>query len=190
MVPSIRLPAAQVRRTLGRSQPLNAVPERLGSETQRGITGHIPGIFRVRNNHRVLYCPSPVTAWGMVVACRMARCRSRRGEWSSYAVWARSPVTAWGMIVAYGIARRRTRRGGWASRAVSSVAGSRAIGPVAGSRLVVSLPVSATSMSLPCSRSGEPKTRHLPCPGPTAPLADAASGGLRTFILLCGCGVQ
>ena len=53
------------------------------------------------------------------------------------------------------------------SRAVSPVAGSRAGGPVARSRLGVSLLVSATSMSLPCSRSGEPNTRHQPCPGPT-----------------------
>ena len=76
------------------------------------------------------------------------------------------------------------------SRAVSPVAGSRAVRPVAGSRLGVSLLVSATSMSLPCSRSGEPKARCLPCPGPTAPVADAATGGLRTFILLHGRGVQ
>ncbi len=73
----------------------------------RAYSGHIPGIFRVRNNHRVLYCPSPVTAWGMVVACRMARCRSRRGEWSSCAVWP----------------GRRSPREGWSSRAVSPVAG-------------------------------------------------------------------
>jgi len=48
----------------------------------------------------------------------------------------------------------------------------------------------ATSVSLPYSRSGEPNTRRLPCPGPTAPVADAASGGLRTFILFHVCRVQ
>jgi len=30
-------------------------------------------------------------------------------------------------------------------------------------------------MSLPRSRSGEPHARHLPCPGPTWPVADAAT---------------
>jgi len=50
--------------------------------------------------------------------------------------------------------------------------------------------MSATSVFLPCSRSGEPNTRRLPCPGPTAPVADAATGGLRTSILFHGRGVQ
>jgi len=88
--------------------------------------------------------------------------------------------------VACGIAGRWTRRQGWLSRAVWPVAGSRAVRPVAHSRLVVSLPVSAPSMSLPWSRLGEPNARRLPCPGPTAPVADAARSGLRTFILLHG----
>ena len=65
-------------------------------------------------------------------------------------------------------ARRRTRRRGWVPCALwRPGAGLRAVSPVAGSRLGVSLLVSATSMSLPCSRSGEPNTRHKPCPGPT-----------------------
>ena len=53
------------------------------------------------------------------------------------------------------------------SRAVGLVAGSRAVGPVARSRLITALSDSATSVSLPCPRSGIPKARHLPCPGPT-----------------------
>ena len=39
-------------------------------------------------------------------------------------------------------------------------------------------------MSLPRSRSGEPKARRLPCPGPTAPVADAANRCLRTYFRL------
>jgi hypothetical protein len=115
---------------------------------------------------RVPYRPSPDTASRMVVACRMARRRPRRQEWSSRAVW---PVAG--------------------SRAVWPVAGSRAVWPVAGSRPVVSLPVSATSVSLPCPQSGIPKARHLPCPGPTWRCSRRRPGGLRTFILLSGHGV-
>ena len=85
--------------------------------------------------------------------------------------------------------RCRTRRGGWSSRAVSPVAGSRAVSPVARSRVAMSRPVSATPVSVPWSRSGEPKARRLPCPGPTAPVTDAATGGVRTFIRLYGRGV-
>ena len=43
-------------------------------------------------------------------------------------------------------------------------------------------------MSLRCSRSGAPKVRRQPCPGPTAPVADAATGGFETFFLLHGRG--
>jgi len=53
------------------------------------------------------------------------------------------------------------------SRAVGLVAGSRAVGPVVRSRLITALSDSATSVSLPCPRSGIPKARHLPSPGPT-----------------------
>jgi len=45
-------------------------------------------------------------------------------------------------------------------------------------------------VSLPCPQSGIPTSRRLPCPGPTAPVADAATGGLRTSILFHGRGVQ
>ena len=38
--------------------------------------------------------------------------------------------------------------------------------------------------SLRCSRSDERNARRRPCPGPTAPVTDAATGGLRTCILL------
>jgi len=95
----------------------------------------------------VPYRPSPGPATRMVVACRMAR----RRAWSSRAV-----VSVAGHGVPYGPVR-----------AVSPVAGSRAVGPVAISRIVTSLSDSATSVSLPCPRSGIPKARHLPCPGPT-----------------------
>ena len=76
--------------------------------------------------------------------------------------------------------RCRTRRGGWSSCAVSPVVGSRAVRPVARSHVIMSLPVSATSVSLPCPRSGIPQARHLPCPGPTWPVADAAFIELST----------
>ena len=108
--------------------------------------GSVAG-HRVGDGHRVPYRPSPDTASRMVVAYRIARRR---------------------------IACGRVRRGGWSSRAVGLVAGSRAVGPVAGSHPGVSLPVSATCMSLRCSRWGEPDARRRPCPGPTAPVADAA----------------
>ena len=70
------------------------------------------------------------------------------------------------------------------SRAVGLVAGSRAVGPVARSRLITALSDSATSVSLPCPRSGIPKARHLPCPGPTVPVADAANRCVRTYFRL------
>ena len=35
-----------------------------------------------------------------------------------------------------------------------------------------------------------PDLLRLPCPGPTAPVADAASGGVRTFILMYGRGAS
>ncbi len=76
------------------------------------------------------------------------------------------------------IACRRARREGWSARAGEPVAGSRAVGPVAGSRIACDMarrsltsrhiPVHLGDLtSLPCSRSGEPKARRLPCPGPT-----------------------
>ena len=85
-----------------------------------------------------------------------------------------------GMVIACGGVRRRARRPvcpgacGMACRRIVCrrvrrwpVAGSRAVGPVAISRIVTSLSDSATSVSLPCPRSGIPKARRLPCPGPT-----------------------
>jgi len=150
----------------------------------RTYSEHIPNIFRAypgivgsgivgHEMNRVSYRPSPVSPSRMARCYRIARCRiaCRRTR-------------------RCGIARRRARREGWASRAVWPVAGSCAVGPVARSRLVMSRPVSATSGSLPWSRSGEPNTRRLPCPGPTAPVTDAAAGGLRTSILLHVCRVQ
>ena len=89
------------------------------------------------------------------------------------------------------------------SRAVALVAGSRAVGRVAcgmacrriacgmARRPLPSRPIPAPlgdRMSLRCSRSGAPKVRRQPCPGPTAPVADAATGGFETFFLLHGRG--
>ena len=140
---------------MGRSHPVKQMPDRLDSQTSPGINEHRPGIsehFRafsdMRGSSRAVSPVAGSRAVGLV-ACGIARRRTRRREWSSRAVW-----------------------------------------PVARSRLVASLPVVATSVSLPCPRLGIPKVRRLPCPGPTAPVADAASGGLRTFILLHGRGVQ
>ena len=110
------------------------------------------------------YRPSPGPATRMVVACRMAR----RRAWSSRAV-----VSVAGHGVPYGPVRA-----GW------HVAGSCAVGPVVGLCIVPSRLAPATSVSRPCSWSGEPNARCLPCPGPTMPVADAATGGVRTCILL------
>ena len=44
-------------------------------------------------------------------------------------------------------------------------------------------------MSLPRSRSGEPKARRLPCPGPTWRCSRRRPGGLRTYFLLLYRGV-
>ena len=118
-----------------------------GAGTSSDITRH----HRVRDDRRVPYRPSPGPATRMVVACRRARRRAWRRGWSSRAV-----VSVAGHGVPYGPVRA-----GW------PVAGSRAVGPVAISRIVTSLSDSATSMSLPCPRSGIPKARRLPCPGPT-----------------------
>ena len=94
--------------------------------------------------------------------------------------------SAWGMGVACRIASRRARRRGWASRAVSPLAGSCAVWPVAHSRLVTSRPTSATSR--PCRAhgraSGTPVVGHVPAQQP--PVADAATGDIRTSIRLYG----
>ena len=77
---------------------------------------------------------------------------------------ARRGVQRRGWVVACGIVRRRIvcrRARRW------PVAGSRAVAPVARSCVAMFRLVSATSVSLPCPRSGIPKARHLPCPGPT-----------------------
>jgi len=97
--------------------------------------------------------------------------------------------TTGGMIIACRRARRPARRGGWSSRAVSLGAGSRAVKSVAGSCLVTSRPMSATSClcRVPGGASGTPVVCHAPAQQP--PVADAASGGLRTYFLLSGRGV-
>ena len=177
------VPAARLRRTVG---PLASRKAVAGQSWQRDIIGH----NRASSEHSP-GLSGPIRAYSgheRIVACRIVCCRSRRPVWP----------------VACGIVCRRIACGKVGrvrkepvpdrvpegrSRAVSPVAGSRAVGPVAGSRLGVCLPVSATWVSLPCSRSGIPKARRRPCPGPTAPVADAATGGLRTSILLHGRGV-
>jgi len=112
----LKLPAAQVRRTLGRSHPIKRSPDRLRSQTSPGITEHIPNIFRAfpgisghrrtRNDHRVPYRSSPVTPSRMArrggIARRLIACdQARRVRYR------RSPVTASGMVVACRIVRRR-----------------------------------------------------------------------------------
>ena len=94
------------------------------------------------------YGSSPGMASGMVIACGRVRRRARRPVWPGA-----------GGMACRRIVCRRARR--W------PVAGSRAVGHVAISRIVTSLSDSATSVSLPCPRSGIPKARRLPCPGPT-----------------------
>ena len=111
------------------------------------MRGDITRHHRVRDDRRVPYRPSPGPATRMVVACRMAR----RRAWSSCAV-----VSVAGHGVPYGPVCA-----GW------PVAGSCAVGSVVGLCIVTSLSDSATSVSLPCPRSGIPKARRLPCPGPT-----------------------
>ena len=110
-----------------------------------------------RRSHR------PVGPVACAMTCRRIACRQGVSRAVSPVAGSR-PIA----LVACRIARRRTRRRGWVPCALwRPGAGLRAVSPVAGSRLGVSLLVSATSMSLPCSRSGEPNTRHKPCPGPT-----------------------
>ena len=139
----------------------------------RAYSGHIPGIFRAYSGHirtredrRMPYRLS---------SDRVPSGSSRAG----------APVAGHGVEKARRVpyrpspdrVRYRPAPDHVSSRALSPGAGSCAVWPVAGSRLVVSLPVSAPSMSLPWSRLGEPNTRRLPCSGPTAPGADAATGG-------------
>ena len=179
---------------MGRSHPGTRSPDKPSSPTSSGITEHSPNIFRAFPG---------ISGHEMMVACRIVRRRiasrmarrvpycpspDRVPDGSSRAV---SPVAGSRPIefVACRIARRRTRRRGWVSCALWPGAGLRAVAPVARSRLVISRPVSATSVSVPSLRSGAPNARHLPCPGPTAPVADAANRCVRTFILLHGRGV-
>ena len=129
--------------------PYRLSSDRVPSGSSRAgapVAGH--GVEKAR---RVPYRPSPGTATRMVVACRRARRRAWRRGWSSRAV-----VSVAGHGVPYGPVRA-----GW------PVAGSCAVGPVVGLCIVTSLSDSATSVSLPCPRSGIPKARRLPCPGPT-----------------------
>jgi hypothetical protein len=183
---------------LGRSHPVMRLPDRPGSQTSPGITEHRPNIFRAfpgisghrrtRNDHRVPYRPSPGTPSRMArrggIARRRIACdQARRMRYR------RSPDTASGMVVACRIARRRTQRRGWSSRAVSLVAGSCAGGSVARSRLVMSRPVSAISCL--CRGHGRASRTPVVChvPAQHGAGADAATGSIRTFILLSGRGV-
>ena len=79
-----------------------------------------------------------------------------------------SPGTASGMVVMCGIARCRIACG-IARRPITSRHIPAHLGDLT---------------SLRWSRSGAPNARRLPYPGPTAPVTDAATGGLRTFILV------
>ena len=79
-----------------------------------------------------------------------------------------SPGTASGMVVMCGIARCRIACG-IARRPITSRHIPAHLGDLT---------------SLRWSRSGAPNARRLPCPGPTAPVADAANLCLRTYILL------
>ena len=141
-----------------------------------------------RSPDRVPYRLSPVTSSRRARRVRYDLSPDRVPSGVSRAV---SPVAGSRPIalVACRIARRRTRRRGWVSCALWPGAGLRAVSPVARSRLVISRPVSATSVSVPSLRSGAPNARHLPCPGPTWPVADAANRRFETFILVVCHGV-
>jgi hypothetical protein len=158
------------------------LPDRPGSQTSPGITEHRPNIFqaypgisghrRIREDRRVRYRPLPVIPSRMARRCGIARrriaCRMDRRV-----RYRRSPDTASGIVVACRRVRRRIACG-IARRSIPRRHVPARVGDL---------------MSLPRSRWGDPKVRRLPSPGPTAPGADAATGGLRTFILLCGRGV-
>ena len=125
-----------------------------------------------RRARRVRYRPSPDTASRMVVACEMIcrriACRTARRVRDSS-----SPDTAERMVVACGIAGRRI-----------------ACGSARRSLISRHIPAHLGDLTpLPCLWSGKQNARRLPCPGPTWPVADAASSGLRTYILLYGRGV-
>ena len=150
------------------------LPERPGRRRDRepDITGNraypgISGPIRAYSGHE------------RIVACRMVCRRARRRGRASRAV---SSVA--------GSRAVRFVAWGWSSCAVSSLAGSRAVRSLAGVRLIMALPVSATSR--PCRAhgraNGTPVVGHIPAQQP--PVADAATGGLRTFIRLHDRGVQ
>ena len=170
---------------MGRSQPLKQVPDGSGSETSSGIfrtySGHIrayPGIFRAYSGHF----------------------RTREARRVPYRL---SPVTP----------SRNARRGGNGRRRIACRRARRVPyrpSPGTASRMVVALPyrpvpdrvryrLSLTPVSShpgppwrphvsAMFRSGTPHARRLPIPGPTAPVADAATDGLRTYFLLHGRG--
>ena len=178
--------AAEARRWAARipSRSRRTVPaarqHRAYSGNNRTSSGHIRAYSGIFGHERIVRAVSSVTGHAVPYG------PSRRDSPSPDHVpsglsRAVSPVAGSRAIrlVVCGIARRRTWRRGRSSRAVSPLAGSRAVRSVAQARLVMSLPVSATSESLPWSRLGEPNTRRLPCSGPTAPVADAATGGLE-----------
>ena len=92
---------------MGRSHPVQRLPDRPGSETSSGITGHNRAYPRISAHIRAY--PRIIT---------------------------QSDIIGQKRLVACGITSRRASRRGWSSRAVSPVAGSRAVSPGTGSRLV------------------------------------------------------
>jgi len=155
------------------------VPDSPGSETSSGISGHIrayPGIsrhIRAHDGRRMRYRPSPGMASGMIVAYRIAGRRARRERWSSRALW---PVTGHGVSdgrrVPYRPSPDRVRYGPSPDR-------------------VSSRPCSFRRPRCPYRVPGRANRRPVVChvPAQHGAVADAATGGVRTFILLYGRGV-
>ena len=172
---------------MGRSQPLTRLPNGPGSETSSGIFRAYPDISghsRIRIDHRVPYRSSPDRVPSRPspdrVPSRPSPDRVRSGP--SRAVWpvaGSRPVE----LIACDMTRRRIVSIGRVACRMTR----RRIACGITRRSFTSRPIPAPlgdRMSLRCSRSGAPKVRRQPCPGPTAPVADAANLCLRTYILL------
>ena len=191
------LPAAHLTRIVG---PLAARKAVAGQTQQRDSIGPIrayPGIFRAYSGHipgisgHIRAYPGNHTSSGKKKGHRV-RYRS-------------VPGTASRRVIACGIVRCRARHQGWSSRAVSFVArhgvgeGHRVRYRLSPDRVPYGPSLDRVSVcACPCRRprcpwhvhgraSRTPDREHAPAQ--QRAVADAATGGLRTYFLLHGRGV-
>ena len=130
-----------------------------------------------RRHRRYTNVYSFILPWRFIMARSAARLRRTVG-----------PLASRKAVAGHGVAKGRRVRDDPSPDRVPSGA-SRAVWPVAGSRLVTSLPTPATARL--CHVHGQasrtPVIGHAPAQH--APVADAATGGIRTFILVLCRGV-